>query len=576
MRRVAALAVLALVIPFPKAAAPRAQKSASEPGLAPILDYIASGWTTLTRSLSNCDTLVDPKLAPGQSALYLPADFPENDAIRDLQTRCHIQVLHLPKVIHGPGEIDTNQLSPQGLLYLEHPYVVPGGRFNEMYGWDSYFIIRGLLRENRIGLARGMVENFFFEIEHYGTFLNANRTYYLTRAQPPFLSAMIMKVYEAEKSSGQEDRAWLERGYAYAKKDYEMWTRQPHLAGSTGLSRYYDFGSGPTPESVKDESGYYRKVAGYFLLHPDPDHGYIVLDSEKTAGAAAIGREYTVQVCDAAAAVAAATSATTTTNAAKADCDATQKISLSSEYYKGDRAMRESGFDVSFRFGPFGAATQDYAPVCLNSMLYKTETDLQRMSEILGRADDAAQWRERAASRKALMQKYFWDSERGMFFDYDFRKKERSNYVYATTFYPLWVGAATATQAKAVVANLQKLEGPGGMAMSTTDSGAQWDYPYEWAPMQLIAVDGMWRYGFSEDASRASYEFLSTVAMNFKRDGTIREKYNAVTRSAETNVTAGYQANAVGFGWTNGVFLVLLHELPEDWRQRLEEGEMVK
>ncbi len=568
--------VLALVIPFPRIAAssqqqsqsdpqiaaPRQQKSHSDPALAPILDYISSGWTTLTRSLSNCDTLVDPKLAAGQSALYLPADFPESEAIRDLQTRCKIQVLHLPKVIHGPGEIDTNKLSPQGLLYLEHPYVVPGGRFNEMYGWDSYFIIRGLLRDNRIDLARGMVENFFFEIEHYGTILNANRTYYLTRAQPPFLSSMIMAVYNAEKSPGREDRVWLERAYAYAKKDYEMWTREPHLAGATGLSRYYDFGSGPTPESVKDETGYYRKVAGYFLLHPDQDHGYIVVKSTGAANAPILGLEYSMQICDA-----------TATTAAKPDCDATQTVSLSSEYYKGDRAMRESGFDVSFRFGPYGAATQDYAPVCLNSLLFKTEIELQRMSEILGRTEDAAKWRERAASRKALMQKYFWDNERGMFFDYDFVKKERSSYVYATTFYPLWAGAATAEQAKAVVANLKKIEAPGGIAMSVTESGTQWDYPYGWAPMQLIADDGMWRYGFSEDASRASYEFLSTVETNFKRDGTIREKYNAVTRSSETNVTAGYQANVVGFGWTNGVFLVLLHELPEDWLEKLEKDQ---
>ncbi len=136
-----------------------------------------------------------------------------------------------------------------------------------MYGWDSYFIVRGLLEENRIALARGMVENFFFEIDHYGTVLNANRTYFLTRSQPPFLTAMIIAVYEAQKAAGQEDRAFLEKGYQFASKDYEMWNREPHLAGDTGLSRYYDFGNGPAPESLKDETDVYRKVAGYFLLH---------------------------------------------------------------------------------------------------------------------------------------------------------------------------------------------------------------------------------------------------------------------------------------------------------------------
>jgi alpha,alpha-trehalase len=555
-RLIVAFVCLALSWPWAGLAASAGRRANDDAGLAPIRNYIASGWDTLTRSLSNCGTVVDPKLPAGQSALYLPADFPASDEVKDLQTRCKIQVLHLPKAIHGPGEIDTNAISPHGLLYLEHPYVVPGGRFNEMYGWDSYFIIRGLLRDGRIELARGMIDNFFFEIEHYGTVLNANRTYFLTRAQPPFLSSMIMAVYDAEKAAGHDDRAWLERAYAFAMKDYGMWMRSPHLAGSTGLSRYYDFGSGPTPETAKDETDYYRRVASFFLAHPNLDHGYVVVKDTKVAASPIVGREYVVKSCDA---------ATTT----KADCDAQQTVTLSGDFYKGDRAMRESGFDITFRFGPYGAATHHYAPVCLNSLLYKTETDLGRMSEILGRADDAAKWRERAAARKMAMQKYFWDGERGMFFDYDFEKQQRSNYVYVTTFYPLWAGVATPEQARAVVRNLKLLEQPGGIVMSTTESGAQWDFPYAWAPMQLIAVDGMWRYGLSDDASRASYEFLSTVADNFRRDGTIREKYNGVTRSSETHVTAGYETNVVGFGWTNGVFLVLLHELPQDLVERL-------
>src|SRR5262249_60841854 len=140
-----------------------------------------------------------------------------------------------------------------GLLYLEHPYVVPGGRFNEQYGWDSYFIVLGLLEDGRIDLARGMVENFFFEIEHYGTILNANRTYYLSRSQPPFLTSMILAVYDAEKAAGREDRKWLERAYGYAAKDYQMWAEAPHAAGDTGLSRYYAPRDGAAPESLEDE-----------------------------------------------------------------------------------------------------------------------------------------------------------------------------------------------------------------------------------------------------------------------------------------------------------------------------------
>ena len=112
-----------------------------------------------------------------------------------------------------------------------------------------------------LDLARDIVENFFFEIEHYGSVLNANRTYYLSRSQQPFLSSMIFAVYNAEKREGHEDRAWLERAYGYAKRDHQMWLRPELLAGDTGLSRYFDFGEGPAPESLKDEVDHYRQVA---------------------------------------------------------------------------------------------------------------------------------------------------------------------------------------------------------------------------------------------------------------------------------------------------------------------------
>jgi alpha,alpha-trehalase len=132
-------------------------------------------------------------------------------------------VHELPVSITGPGQVSTT-ITPQGLLYLPKPYVVPGGRFNEMYGWDSYFIVRGLVEDKRIDLARSMIENFFFEIEHYGTVLNANRTYFLTRSQPPFLTSMVMAVYEAEKAAGNDDRDLAEKGYRWGAKDYEMFT----------------------------------------------------------------------------------------------------------------------------------------------------------------------------------------------------------------------------------------------------------------------------------------------------------------------------------------------------------------
>jgi len=528
-------------------------------GLAPIRKYIADGWDTLTRSLSECSNVIDPKLAASESVLYLPADFAVPPPIDALQKRCNFQIKHLPKPITRPGEIDPGTLSAQGLLYLEHPYVVPGGRFNEMYGWDSYFIIRGLVRDGRIELARGMVDNFFFEIDRYGEILNANRSYYLSRSQPPFLTSMILSVYEAQQAAGNQDRAWLEKAYAYAVRDHDMWTREPLLAGDTGLSRYYDLGEGPSPESLKDETGHYRDVAQYFLLHPEADQGYVVVKEDKQPERAIFGSPYQVQVCDVARTM------------GRPDCSPSATISLSGDFYKGDRSMRESGFDISFRFGPFGAATHHYAPVCLNSLLYKTEKDLERMSAELGKKEDAERWKALATQRQSNIQKYLWDPGRGRYLDYEYEKKQRSSYDYITTFYPLWAGLATKEQAQMVASNAGVFEKPGGLMMSPYETGAQWDAPYEWAPTQLLAVVGLRRYGLDSDANRIAYKFLSTVAENFRHDGTIREKYNAVTRSSETAVTAGYHMNIVGFGWTNGVFLDLLHDLPKPLVEKLAQ-----
>ena len=528
-------------------------KVSTPAGLNPIRSYIANGWDVLTRSMTRCDSIVDPKVAT-KAVLYLPADFPTPPAVQKLQTDCKVEVEHLPP-IHQPGQPDVRSINPPGLLYLPNAYVVPGGRFNEMYGWDSYFIIVGLLRDGRLDLAKGMVENFFFEVEHYGTFLNANRTYYLTRSQPPYLSSMIMEVYQAEKAAGHDDRAWLQHAYDYAAKDYQLWVHDPHLAASTGLSRYFDFGDGPVAEGLQDETGYYKNVAAFFLTHPDrADHDLVESEAGKS-NPDAVGFGFELQLCE------------TTQNGKK--CEPFRTVSLSHDYYKGDRSMRESGFDVAFRFGPFGAQTHHYAAVCLNSLLYKTETDLATMADTLGRREDAARWRKLGEDRKAKMNQLFWNASKGLFFDYDFQTQKQSSYTYVTTFYPMWAGLASPEQARAIEKNLQIFEQPGGLDMSPTESGGQWDHPYGWAPMQLVGIEGLRRYGFNEDANRVAYKFLSTVAENFRRDGTIREKYNVVTRSSETTVTAGYHMNIVGFGWTNGVFLELLQKLPSEAVERL-------
>ena len=624
----------------------------STPALDDITQYISSAWGGLTRSMTDCESLTDTKTGE-PPVLYLPAEIAVGAtpaAISELQKHCAVTVEHLPARITKPGVIDPASLRTNGLLYLPNPYVVPGGQFNEMYGWDSYFIIRGLLADRRpnqtapdpanLALAKGMVENFFFEIAHYGGVLNANRTYYLTRSQPPFLSSMILAVYQAEKAhdaksisaqardgrpspnpapnpapntapntSPTNTLAWLANAYTYAVRDYEQWTQPPHLAGDTGLARYFDRGTGPVPEIMGDPSHYYRGVADYFLLHGDAGSRYLAHAESAPASAAGsvrpaaldngaplAGPLFSIQVCEssterpaapaapasgASAATAAlapsaaeqpppagtATSAATATDAQ--NCAPPQNIALTAEFYKGDRSMRESGFDVTFRFGPFGADTHHYAPVCLNSLLYKTEKDLEAMSTILGRPGEAQRWNEKARTRQQRIVKYLWDARRGMFFDYDFTTGTRSTYEYATTFYPLWAGLASQEQAQTLARHLSVFEQRGGLAMSRRESQAQWDYPYGWAPIHLLAVEGLRRYGYNSDAERIARKFLATVLRNFQLDRTIREKYDVVARSQITHIGAGYTQNVIGFGWTNGVFLDLLHTLSPASRTQL-------
>jgi alpha,alpha-trehalase len=537
----------------------RAASTKTATGVQQILQYISSGWSTLTRSMTECQTYTDPK-SSAKSALYLPADFPLPTQMKTVKSQCRIQINNLPAAIKKLGDIDVNAIKPQGLLYLPRPYVVPGGMFNEMHGWDSYFIIRGLIEDGRLDLARNIVDNFFFEIDHYGGVLNANRTYYLTRSQPPFLTSMIRTVYEAEKARGQSDHAWLQTAYNHAVKNYEFWTEPPHMAGSTGLSRFYGLGNGPVPELGADTTDYYESVARYFLVHPEDSNPYLEQVQKSKGNSKVMGPEFSLNL----------DFKPNQKNVKESDATL-DKFALTPRFYKGDRSMRESGFDVSFRFGPFGASTQDFAAVGLNSLLYKSEEDLEWMSNELGQKEAAMKWHEQAVARRQEIERYLWSPTYGLYYDYDFVNGAQSKYSYATTFYPLWTGLATPEQAKAVVDNLEAFDRPGGIVMSMANTGAQWDAPYGWAPIQLIAIEGLRRYGYDAYADGISLQFLSMVLDNFRRDGTIREKYNVDTRSSETNIQVGYKTNVVGFGWTNGVFLALYRALSKAAQARLAQ-----
>jgi len=518
VRRRLIVAVCAIEVACTLIAGP-SQSLPDDPQLQRLRGYIKMSWTTLSRSIRDLpQALPDPKIPrkPGQPwLLYISpresrtrvqselADVLDASAMKDIEIRT------LPRNVLSIRE--------HGLLYLPRPYVVPGGRFNEMYGWDSYFIQVGLLRDDQLGDASDLVENFLYEIEHYGTILNANRTYFLSRSQPPFLTRMILAVYEKTR-----DNAWLRGTLPAIERYYRFWTTEPHTVPDAGLSRYFDRGEGPAPEVMadeKDEQGrtHYDRAREYYRTHDVTDYDEsLYYDSRRDR--------------------------------------------LTDLFYKGDRSMRESGFDPSNRFGALNVDVIHYAPVCLNTLLYVMEDDTGRIMETLGDTSAAAMWRSRAASRRDLINTLMWDEEAGLYYDYNFRTRQRRRYDFATTFFPLWAGIASPAQAARLRENLSRFEAPGGLLTSTEVTGNQWDAPFGWAPLQMIAVDGLRRYGFHEDANRIAAKFVSLVAKEFDEHGTIVEKYDVRRRESDVaaDIKFGYSANQVGFGWTNGAVLDLL------------------
>ncbi|MDQ3805643.1 MAG: alpha,alpha-trehalase [Acidobacteriota bacterium] len=519
----AVLLIFALAAPAAPAPQPRRASAAQ---LQAIRRYIKQSWHTLTRSNAQLATAaVDPKFKrdAGRWPVYVPAREDVGRIERALRAQmpaadfARIEIRRLPD--------DAARVAEPGLLYLPHPYVVPGGRFNEMYGWDSYFIQVGLLRDGEVERAKNMTDNFIYEVENYGRVLNANRTYFLTRSQPPFLTRMILDVYRR-----RPDRAWLQRAFPAVEKYHRFWNAEPHLVKETNLSRYFDLGEGPAPEVVSDERDaqgrtHYDRVKEFYRTHEVTDYDVS-------------------QFYDRA------------------------RDELTPLFYKGDRSMRESGFDPSNRFGPFSADIISYNPVCLNSLLYVMEQDAATMLRILGRGRAARAWVRRAEDRRRAINRLMWDEQDGLYYDYNFRTGRVRRYPFATTFYPLWAGIATPAQAARVVANLHRLERAGGLQTSTNVSGSQWDAPFGWAPMQQIAVEGLRRYGFRREADRVAANFLSLVLKEFIQHNTIVEKYDVARRESEVSggIKFGYDYNVIGFGWTNAAFVELYAGMPAESR----------
>ncbi len=524
--------------------------AADMPDPAKTRAYIDKAWTTLTRSQEDCAALVDTKVV-GRPVLYVPAGQPVPANVAAIGKRCKVDVRALPHKVEQLGDIDATRLPQQGLLYLPHPYVVPGGFFNEMYGWDSYFILLGLVADHKLELAKDMVDNALYEVENYGGVLNANRTYYLSRSQPPFLTAMMTAVLDEPTSFKDADarREWLAKAYPLAVRNYEIWTRPEHRAGDTGLARYYDFGSGPVLEAKDSE--FYKGVMRWLIAHPQEDPGYLIKAPEHPNAAEAAQLKETS--CD--------------VRASKVCAGAwVGGYRLTADYFHGDRAMRESGFDTNSHFGPFGGSTHHYADASLNSLLYRYERDLHDFALQLGKAGEAERWAKAADARKAAMDKYLWSEQDGMYRDYDFVAGKPSPYPYVTTYYPLWAGMASPQQAAAVRGKLNVFERKGGLSMDNRPMAVQWGDPFGWAPTNWLAVKGLDDYGFHDDARRLAGKFAATVDQGLADDGTIREKYNMALGNADVKVSAGYSENVVGFGWTNGVYLKL-HEILEGTAQ---------
>ncbi|KTD66888.1 alpha,alpha-trehalase [Legionella steelei] len=463
-----------------------------------VTRYIDKSWSLLTRD-NWVQSSEDPKLLTDELIVYLPKD--ENiKAVRQKNIKCsQIKFKYLPR--------DYTQIKKHGLLFLPYPYIVPGGRFNEMYAWDSFFIELGLLNNNRFTLAKGMVDNLIYEVLNYGTILNANRTYYLGRTQPPVLTEMILAYYQKDPN-----KLWLKSTLPAIKKLYHFWTSPPHAIPNIGLSRYYSDGEGPTPE---ESPLYYEKVLNYFKTHSITDYDKKLFYDN-------------------------------------------QHNKLTRFFYIADRTIRESGFDITAKYGPFGIGILDYAPVDLNVLLYKMERDTQKIYEILGDSKEAMLWKDRANIRVNNINRYLWDESTGYYLDYDFKKKKRKFYPFVTTFYPLWAGIASKEQAAAVVRHLPDLLKKGGIVTSLNNSGLQWDAPFGWAPMQYFAVLGLEKYGYKKFAIEIAGKFINTVNSGFQKNHAIFEKYDVNTLSTRTDnkIKYSYATNEIGFGWTNGVYLV--------------------
>jgi alpha,alpha-trehalase len=496
-----------------------------------MLAYVAHSWEGLTRRADNVDSLtraIDEGIlgrpADGRYYLYVPQTDEEAQRKLKVQARNRKDIVIVPIPRRRGARWHRRLGIDAGIAYLPRPYLVPGGMFNEMYGWDNYFQSMAALAEGQFAIARDCAENLAYQIRCYGKIGNTNRSYHMSRSQPPLLSSLARAVFSEMERHGDPDAIpFLRRTVRAVELALEgVWGAAPRLT-ETGLSRYHDEAEGPCPEVPAD----------FYADHPQTP-----------------------------------------------------------EYWRHDRALRESGWDLSHRFGE---EAHCHVPVCLNALLYRYERDAAAMWRRLEGGDStrAARWDRKALNRRKLVDRYLWDEKHGMYFDWSLKHRARSSYETLATYYPLWVGMASGKQAARVAEMTERFLAPGGLVTSTEASRRraprerfQWDWPLGWAPLQIIAVEGLRRYRFHHLADQIAYRWLWMVMrIAGEGNGIIKEKYNVVARSAE--VSAAEYLNqgtdrgaylsmeaqrALGFGWTNASIPLLVMGLEPELQAKLDAG----
>lgn len=397
------------------------------------------------------------------------------------------------------------------LLPLPKPYVVPGGRFREVYYWDSYFTMLGLVESGRTKQMGQMLDNFAHLVRTVGHIPNGNRTYYLSRSQPPYFAAMVGRYAIAADSTAAaayleameaEHRFWMDG--ADTLKAGKAYRRVVRLADGTLLNRYWDDRPEPRPESFKED----------FTI------GQALPEGERTT------------------------------------------------FYRNVRAAAESGWDFSSRWmrNPKSLSTLEttaLVPVDLNSLLYHAERTiaaLRRHRQATGDAEVAKQFDAMADARRLAIQTHLWDDASGFFYDLRWKRRERvTDRPTMAAAAPLYFGVATAEQAARVAARLQKdFLKPGGFTTTLITSGQQWDAPNGWPPLQWLAMEGVRRYGHIALANDARSRWLALNRKVYAATGKLTEKYDVWDLSKPAG--GGEYPTQDGFGWTNGVGLALARQ----------------